>query len=241
MRVVRGRGETPQRDRELTAEVLAHAAESKGEVLRVWTPHRQVAFGRRDAHEPGYQRARQAAEDRGFPPIERSVGGRAVAYTGRTVAFAHAIPVSDIRRGLDERYEIATTTLTDALSSLGVEARPGEPPNSFCPGAHSLQCRGKLAGVAQRIRRGAALVGGIVVVADHEEIAAVLDPVYGALGVPFDPDSVGSVARAGESDDADTVVQAVESAFVGGRDYDVRTVGVTGDDGSLGVDTDRGT
>jgi hypothetical protein len=40
------------------------------------------------------------------------------------------------------------------------------------------------------------LAAGICVVRDHEAIASVLDPVYEALGVPFDPATVGSVRRA---------------------------------------------
>jgi lipoate-protein ligase A len=183
-----------------------------------------VAFGRRDARSEGYEAARAAAETRGFPTVERSVGGRAVAYTGSTVAFAHAVPVEG-RGGIDERYDAATETLLGALRDLGVDARPGEPPDAFCPGAHSIQCDGKLVGIAQRVRQDAALVSGIVVVADEAEIADVLKPVYDALGVAFDPDSVGSVAGAGGPAESERVARAIESAFVGGRDADVVELG----------------
>jgi hypothetical protein len=108
-----------------------------------------------------------------------------------------------------------------ALSSLGVDVAAGEPPESFCPGSHSLQAPGKLAGVAQRVRADAALVSGVVIVTDRKEIADVLTPVYDALGVPFDPKSVGSVAHAGGPDDPDPVVRALENSFVGS---DSRTV-----------------
>ncbi|MFC5367705.1 lipoate--protein ligase family protein [Salinirubrum litoreum] len=223
MRVLRGRVPDRDADRERTAAMLTRTAETGESAIRVWTPARVVAFGRRDARAEGYDRARDAAEARGFPTVERSVGGRAVAYTGTTVAFAHAVPV-DGRDGIDARYDAATETVLDALRGLGVDARPGEPPASFCPGAHSIQSDGKLVGIAQRVRQDAALVSGIVVVADEAEIAAVLTPVYEALDVAFDPASVGSVAGAGGPADPVRVARVVESAFVGDRDHEVLEV-----------------
>ena len=225
MRVIRGRAATPEADRELTAELLAEVAERGVPAVRVWTPHRQVAFGRRDSHADDYEGAKAAAEERGYPAIERSVGGRAVAYTGETtLAFATAVPVDDLRRGLDRRYEAATTTVLDALRDLGVVARRGEPDESFCPGAHSVQRDGKLAGIAQRVTSGSALVSGCVLVAEREELVGVLDLVYTALDVPFDPDSVGTVADAGGPDDPEDVARAIERAFVGDDKMDVEHI-----------------
>jgi lipoate-protein ligase A len=221
MRVLRGRAADRDADRARTAAMLARTAETGVPALRVWTPGRQVAFGRRDTREAGYERAREAAQSHGFPTVERSVGGRVVAYTDSTLAFAHAVPVGDERAGLGERYEAATNAVLRALRDLGVTAWRGEPEAAFCPGAHSVQRDGKLVGVAQRVRQGAALVSGIVVVDDADEIADVLAPVYDALGLPFDPGSVGSVARAGGPSDPGEVARALEDAFVGGRDVDV--------------------
>ena len=53
----------------------------------------------------------------------------------------------------------------------------------------------------------------------------MLDPVYGALSVPFDPASVGSVAASGGPADPERVARAVESALVGDRDVRVERVG----------------
>jgi octanoyl-[GcvH]:protein N-octanoyltransferase len=218
MRVFRGRGDDPAADREATAAVVEQVAATGEPALRVWTPHRQIAFGRRDVRSDGYGRAAAAARDRGFDPVERSVGGRAVAYTGSTVAFARAEPIDDVRSGMQDRYDAATAAVRTALRGLGVPAEEGEPDDAFCPGQHSLQAAGKVAGIAQRVRTDAALVGGVVVVADHAEIADVLEPVYDALDVPFDPDAVGSVARSGGTDDPDTVVEALTDALVGDRE-----------------------
>lgn len=220
MRVYRGRRETVAADRAVTERMVDRVAAEREPAVRVWQPHRQVAFGRRDASADGYDRARELADERGFPPVEREVGGRAVAYTGRTVAFARAVPLEDPRTGLGERYDDVLGALERALADLGVETSEGEPPDSFCPGSHSLRTavdghQRKLAGLAQRVRTDAAVVAGILVVADHAETADVLAPVYRALSVPFDPETVGSVALAGGETDPGRVVECVERVLVG--------------------------
>lgn len=227
MRVVRGRSADVNADRRVGA-VLSESVERSGEpALRVWTPHRQVAFGRRDAASDGYDRARRAARERDYAVVEREVGGRAVAYTGSVVAFSYLVPNRD-GEGIGDRYDAATDRLKHALSSLGATVRDGEPDGAFCPGDHSLRGEGKIAGIAQRVRREVAVVGGCLVVksADEAAIADVLDPIYDALGAPFDPDSVGSVEAAGGPGDPEAVVDAVESAFVEGRP--IERVGVEG-------------
>ncbi|WP_331235110.1 lipoate--protein ligase family protein [Natronorarus salvus] len=227
MRVLRGRAADVTADRERTARILAEAGERREPALRVWTPHRQLAFGRRDTNEAGYDRAVAIAREYGFPPIDRSVGGRAVAYTGTTLAFAHAIPIDDLRRGMDARYERASERVRAGLRTVGVEAERGEPPESYCPGDHSLSASGKLVGIAQRITAEAALVSGVVIVDGHEEIAGVLSPVYEALSVPFDRDSVGSVERAGGDADPERVARAIEDAILDGRTPRIERIGPT--------------
>lgn len=224
MRVVRGRAGSLDEDRRVTRGLLETAGEEREPAVRVWVPHRQLAFGRRDANENGYEEARRVAEERGFPAVERGVGGRAVAYTGGTLAFARATPIEDMRSGLDERYEAATERVREALADLGVAAERGEPADSFCPGAHSLSSDGKIVGIAQRVTSGAALVSGIVLVADHGEIAGVLSPVYDALSIPFDPESVGSVAHAGGPGDPVRVARAIEGRLVGDAPREIEQV-----------------
>ena len=218
MRVVRGRSGDVNADREVGA-ALSAGVEATGEpALRVWTPHRQVAFGRRDAASDGYDCARQAARQRDYAVVEREVGGRAVAYTGSVVAFSSIAP-NRAGEGISDRYDAATGRLKRALRSLGATVRDGEPDGAFCPGDHSLQGAGKIAGIAQRVRRETATVGGCIVVraTDESAIADVLTPVYDALDVPFDPESVGSVETAGGPGDPGAVVDAIESAFVDER------------------------
>jgi lipoate-protein ligase A len=218
MRVLRGGVADPDADRQRTAALLADAGAGTAG-LRVWTPTRQVAFGRRDARAAGYDRATWIAADRGFRTVERDVGGRAVAYAGDTLAFAHAVPLTG-DGSITGRYDRAVETVVDALRGLGADVAAGEPPDSFCPGDHSVRVAGggKVSGIAQRVRAEAALVAGCVVVSpgDASEIAAVTDAVYDALDAPFDPDTVGSVAAAGGPADPDRVARALEDAFVDG-------------------------
>ncbi|WP_435344516.1 lipoate--protein ligase family protein [Haloarchaeobius sp. HRN-SO-5] len=216
MRVVRGRAGTPVADSEATARLLDEVGETGEPAVRVWAPHRIVAFGRRDANEPGYEAAAAAARDAGFDPVQRSVGGRAVAYDGETtLAFARLVPVEDARTGLDDRYEALTVDVQRALRRLGVPAERGEPADAFCPGQHSLQRDGKLVGIAQRVRSDAAVTSGVCIVRNHAELAAVLDEVYAALDAPFDPDAVGSVERAAGTADPDVVRETLETELAG--------------------------
>lgn len=196
-------------------EILAGARRTGEPCYRVWRPGPMAAFGRRDTHAPGYAAARAAAEREGYPVVVRQTGGRPVVYTASTVAFALAVPAPDMRTGVTDRYEAVTERVQRALWRLGVPAERGEPPQSFCPGDHSLQYRGKIAGLAQFVTKDAALIGGVVVVRDHAEIARVLERVYDTLGVPFDPDSVGSIARAGGRAAPDAVVRTLKTVFDG--------------------------
>jgi len=224
MRLLRGRESDVAADREATAAMLAAAGDGESAV-RVWAPHRQVAFGRRDASEPGYETAVDRARRRGFEPVERSVGGRAVAYGGSTLAFAYAVPIGDVRTGMDDRYGAAMTTVLSALRAVGADVERAEPPAAFCPGDHSIRgagasgaAAGKVCGIAQRVQSDAALVSGCVLVRDHGALAAVLAAVYDALDVRFDPETVGSVAAAGGAADPARVARALEDAVVGDRE-----------------------
>ena len=229
MRVIRGRGETVDADRAVTRRLLETTATSDEPGVRVWVPHRQVAFGRRDAALDGYERARAAARGRGFTPVERRVGGRAVAYDGETtLAFARTEPVGDARTGIEARYDRLIADVRVALGGLQVHVDDGEPPDAFCPGCHSLQLpgNGKVVGVAQRVAGDVALTAGVLVVDGARELTDVYERVYDALGVSFDPASVGSLeAIPGRRLDIDDARRVLEDALVGRTDRTVVDAG----------------
>ena len=137
VRVYRGRRATTDADRAATRRLVVQVGETGVPAVRVWRPGRQLAFGRRDARSDGYERAREAATDHGFQPVERSVGGRAVAYADSTLAFAYAVPTEETgaKSGLDERYAWAVETVLRALSDCGAAVTRGEPPNAYRPGS----------------------------------------------------------------------------------------------------------
>ena len=89
------------------------------------------------------------------------------------------------------------TTLAAAFRRLGVDARVGAVPGEYCPGDHSVNARGKvkLAGIGQRIVRGAAHVGGVIVLGGSARIRDVLAPVYDRMGFAWDPSTVGALAE----------------------------------------------
>ena len=171
------------------------ARELEHETLRLYRPDPVVAFGRRDVAAPGYAAAVRAARERGFAAIQRLAGGRAAVFHAATLAFAWAIPDPRARERVRHHFEELAEIMQGAFRKLGVDARIGEVPGEYCPGAHSVNAGGarKLMGVGQRVVRGATHVGGVVVVGGSESIRDVLIPVYEALRLDWEPRSVGSL------------------------------------------------
>lgn len=214
MRVVRGGRADPEADRRLTETLLSKAIERDQSALRIWAPPRHVAFGRRDSTREGYPAALQLARRAGYPSIQRTVGGHAVVCTGRTVAFTRILPGETSTSGIRGRYDETLSRLERALGELGVDVSRGEPDGAFCPGTCSLSAQGKIVGLAQRVRHEGTLVAGLILVDDHQTVGTVLEPVYDALSLPFDPDAVGSIARAGGEADHDRVTASLEKHLV---------------------------
>jgi hypothetical protein len=68
-------------------------------------------------------------------------------------------------------------------------------------------------GVGQRLVRGAAHVGGVVVVDDGERIRDVLIPVYRALEIDWDPRTTGALADRAPGLDNAKVIKAIVTAM----------------------------
>ena len=103
----------------------------------------------------------------------------------------------------------------DAFERLGIDARIGELPGEYCPGKWSVNVGGrvKVMGVGQRLVRGAAHVGGVVVVDDGERIRDVLIPVYRALQLDWDPRTTGALADRAPGLDNEKVSSAIIAAM----------------------------
>lgn len=209
----RAHAEEPADEHREVERTLERTAEDGVRRLQVWRPLPQVAFGRRDLREEGYEVAVDAAESRGLAATERTAGGRAVVHTGSTAAFAVTEP-ADGREEIRDRYCRVSDAVEEALETLGVDVDCREAEASFCPGDHSLSTSsGKVVGVAQRVVDGAALVSGVVLVDDLEATVDALDEVYAALGLEFDPDAVSTLAESNPDVDVRGVVERLEEAL----------------------------
>ncbi len=156
-----------------------------------------MAFGRQDISSPGYERAAEAARAAGFAAVERLAGGRAAVFHEGTIAIARAYADPQPPKRTYARFEEMADLIADALRGLGVDSGVGEVAGEYCPGAYTVNARGKakLAGIGQRMIRGGAHMGGVVVASGGREIADVLVPVYEALELDWDPETSGSVAQ----------------------------------------------
>jgi octanoyl-[GcvH]:protein N-octanoyltransferase len=163
--------------------------------VRLHRTPRILAFGRHDAASPGFADAVRAARATGFEPIVRVAGGRAAVYHEGTIALSRAIRDQRPAARTHTRFEELADLIATGLRRLGVDARVGEVPGEYCPGAWSVNARGrsKLVGIGQRIIAGGAHLGVVIVVRNGDLVREALVPVYDALGLEWDPATAGSV------------------------------------------------
>ena len=164
--------------------------------LRLHRPARELAFSKHDRATPGFAAAVRAARAAGFEPVIRLAGGRAALFHEGTLAFAWATAVKRPAASTHERFEVIATVVAGALRRLGVDARVGEVPGEYCPGAWSVNARDrvKLAGIGQRLVAGGAHTGGVLVVTGSDLLRETLAPVYAALDLDWNRATAGSVA-----------------------------------------------
>ena len=204
--------EIPGMDTALSHAILLRvSAGEMGETIRLHRPGAIVAFGRRDVVDRRFGAAVAAARAEGFEAIERLAGGRAAVFHPGTIAFAWAFPDEAPRERVRRRFDTVAKVITDAIRSLGADARIGEVPGEYCPGSHSINIGGrrKIVGVGQRLVARAAHVGGVVVVEGAAEVRRVLLPVYRELGIEWDPETTGDLASALPGIDLETVADSM--------------------------------
>ena len=212
-----------------------------------------LAFGKLDRLRPGYRRAVAIAREAGYVPVERIAGGRAAVFHEGTISFSHAIRAgggSGSYAGTHERFAAMAATIAAATAALGADSRVGEVPGEYCPGEFSVNSAGriKLAGIGQRVIVGGAHVGAVIVVRGATRINEVLEPVYAALDLEFEPDATGSLAAAvadsdeplplGEPDRLiDATVAALRTELA--ETYDLRDAALEGSTLRLAEQTKR--
>jgi octanoyl-[GcvH]:protein N-octanoyltransferase len=163
--------------------------------FRIHRPGRILAFSKQDAASAGFADAARAARTAGFEPVVRLAGGRAAVYHEETLAISWAVPDRRPAARTEARFRELAELLRDSLRDLGVDARVGEIPGEYCPGAWSVNARGatKLVGTGQRLIAGAAHRGAVIVVGKSGLVRDALVPAYEALGLEWDPATAGSV------------------------------------------------
>ena len=170
------------------------ASAERGPTALIWTSSRYVGATRPETRLPGFDEAKRAAEDLGFPVLVRNSGGGAVAANEGSISFSLTFPVEDLRHGLFERYAEGADLVAAALRRVGVEAESGEVEGEFCPGTHSVRSGGprgvKHAGLAQRVTRRAARLEALILVSSTAELIPVLERFHDALKLPFRPESI---------------------------------------------------
>ena len=174
-----------------------------------------VAFGRRDVVSPRYRDAAALAAGLGHPGIERLSGGRATAYAGETLVLGVTLPDREPARRTVERFEWVAGTVCSGLEKLGLAVETGRLAGEYCPGDHSVILDGnrKVAGLGQKMIPGAAHVGVVITVSGSSRLREVLDPVYGALGLEWDPSTAGALDDREEGIDLESVERALIGAF----------------------------
>jgi lipoate-protein ligase A len=184
-----------------------------------------LAFGRLDKLKPGYAEAVAIAREQGYEPVERVAGGRAAVFHEGTLSFSLSTPQRSAYAGTRDRFGQMAGLVTELLTRLGIDGRVGEVPGEYCPGEFSVNARGeaKLAGIGQRVITGGAHLGSVIVVRGAGRIRAVLEPIYAALELEWEPATTGSIAlELGESDD--TLPAAAEDPLIARVAAELRAV-----------------
>jgi lipoate-protein ligase A len=194
--------------------------------FRLHRPPRILAFSKQDAASPGFRGAVQAARETGFEPVIRLAGGRAAVYHEETLALSWAVPDRRPSARTEERFRELAGLLADSIREVGVDARVGEVPGEYCPGAWSVNARGatKLAGTGQRLIAGAAHRGAVIVVGNSAGVRCALIGVYEALGLDWDAATAGSI----EDEVAGITLERVEDSIFArlGELYELREMPV---------------
>ena len=196
LRLITDRFDPPWRDTAVSAAILSRVARHEDPAtLRLWVPQRSVAFGRQDRSRPGYRAAVAAVGELGYAPVERLAGGRAAVFHEGTIAFAWTLPDATGPAGITPRFAVIAGLVVRALQVLGLDARVGEVPGEYCPGEWSVNLGGthKVMGVGQRVVRGGAHVGGVIVVAGADAVNTPLVPAYHHLEYEWRPEATGAL------------------------------------------------
>lgn len=184
-------------------------------VIRRQAPY--ALLGPKDRRLPRLQAGVDVLRRAGLPVYERIAGGTVVILDEGCLSFAVSEPCRDFT-AVHRNFDRLTEGVRRGLRRLGVEAEFGEAPGSFCPGPYDLLAGGrKIAGIAQAMRRGFAMVSGMLIVSqDPVYVTNLLNEFYAAAGGTPDlvPDHVVTLSDlVGRRLGLDEVEDALKAGF----------------------------
>lgn len=123
-----------------------------------------VLLGPKDRRLPRLDAGVDWLAGQGYRSYMRISGGSAVILDDTCLSFAVTRPCRDLTQWEKNFREMADGIIT-GLRILGIAAEFGEALGSYCQGPFDLVVSGqKVAGIAQAIRRGFALVNGMILI-----------------------------------------------------------------------------
>ena len=167
-----------------TAAVSAAERDMLTVVIRRHRPY--ILLGPSDRRLPGLDRIRDWAEARGLPAFIRIGGGSLVWQDAGTISFGVARKSRDLT-ALERNFRELGEGVLRAFRHLGLEnVVYGRAAGSYCEGPWDMVVDGvKIAGVAQAIRGGFALVSGMILVnQDPVETTRIIEELYELGGSP---------------------------------------------------------
>ena len=184
-------------------------------VIRHQRPY--ILLGPKDRRLPDLSGALDWLYGMGYPVFMRIGGGSAVLLDGQCLSFAISQPCHDFTVW-ESNFRMMAQGVIDGLCSIGIPAKFGRAKGSYCEGPYDLVAQGrKIAGIAQAIRGGFALVSGMLLIRqDPVRTTALLQEFYQRAGsdLVLDPNAVTALHRMPGMRDI-TVDQVEESLRTG--------------------------
>lgn len=188
-------------------------------VVRLWSPWPIVAFSRRDERSARFADGVEAATAAGFHAVVRPVGGTfAPMHAGSLIVDEYGYTPGE--EWPTARFDRHVGVLARAFAVAGVDARIGELPGEYCPGAHSVNAgvpsggRVKVSGTAQRVSGGAWLVSSVVQVRDAAPLRMVTASVARALSADVRAETVGVLEDVTPGIEVRDVASLITAGFV---------------------------
>jgi octanoyl-[GcvH]:protein N-octanoyltransferase len=170
--------------------------ESCAVVIRHQRPY--ILLGPKDRRLPLLQEAVRWLNQQDYPVFMRIGGGSAVLLDDKCLSFAVSQPCRDFTVW-EANFKSMAQGVIDGLQSIGIPAEFGRAVGSYCEGPYDLVAnRRKIAGIAQAIRGGFALVSGMLLIhQDPHATTQLLQEFYRRAGsdLVLDPDAVTALDR----------------------------------------------